>query len=876
MKENLKNFNTEEVKNATLQYFKGDELACDVWIKKYCLKDSEGNLYEKTPDDMHRRISKELYRIESKYPNPISENDIYETLKDFRYIVPQGSPMAGIGNDLQISSISNCFFLEHHGDSYGGIMDIDEKLTHVFKRRGGCGIDLSKLRPSNASVHNAALTSTGAVSFAERYSNTTREVATEGRRAALMISLSINHPDSEYFIDAKMDKSKITGANISLKITDEFMNAVISDSDFIQSFPIDAPKISPDDFNYEYNKLIGVGEWDGKPLYYKKIKAKNIWNKLIKNAHSSAEPGILFWDTSERESPSNGYSGFELKGVNPCAELTLSDSESCRLLVLNLFSFVVNPFTDKSYFDYDLFKKYASLGQRLMDDIVDLEMEKIDAIINKVLSDPEPETIKHKELELWKEINRKNAEGRRTGLGITGTGDLLAAMGLRYGSKEGSDFTINIHKILAIESYKSSIEMAEERGSFPIWKFENESSNPFIKRIFETIKELDYELDYDLYEKYLKYGRRNIANLTIAPTGSVGLVARTSSGLEPVFKLFYKRRRKTNDKQKATFIDLVGDMWEEYFVTHPKFNDWFELNKYTLGFGDRLVRSLDEEEITKVFELSPYYNATANDIDWKSKVEMQGGVQKYIDHSISVTTNLPETATIDDVNEIYITAWKSGCKGHTIYRDGSRDGVLISTEKKKDVDVEFKENHAPKRPKRLKADIHRFQNNLEKWIAVVGLKNDRPYEIFTGKLDLETFNIPANVKECEIVKTIIENENGDKSKRYDIEYLDDEDQKQIIIGLSNAFDPIYWNYAKMLSGTLRHGIPLVYAYEMINSLKFKEDNINSWRNGVARTIKRYIKDGERIKGKCESCGSDQIEFKEGCMTCMSCGSSKCS
>lgn len=1289
----LNTYAPDEVFKKTLKYFNGDELATKVWISKYCLKDKNGNLLEESPDDMHWRIAKELYRMECKYPNPRSLDEIYELLKDFKYVIPQGSPMAGIGNNHQIMSISNCFFLEHHGDSYGSIMDIDEKLTHVFKRRGGCiwenqkvytkndglttiknvkigdeilsynidtkeneynlvedwfytdvklddqiqitfsngtilktsknhpiltlnsdgyvykkpcelsvgdvcisyktdldvsdqvndeiawfigafigdgtfdmagykkqsgrirltkdnklvvdtfcnvlnklsdsnvcvsdkiskkysvpmwqvtsccknnidiyekyfnyngvktfsattpeyilknkkywlsylaglidtdghvkegstveislcakniiddlaqmlnilgirchvsekiskrenesvsykifinadnriseilkkyqkndakisafrdtkksshgfpifetefakimhaytsldksiktnnlynslkycakhkkigiclldnlldlniiseseyfnflnrttiseiikdnvekqyidikvksvnnyfagefgfinthncGIDLSKLRPNNAFVHNAALSSTGAVSFADRYSNTTREVASEGRRAALMISLSVIHPDVESFVDSKLDNGKITGANISVKITDEFMNAVKVDGDFMQSFPIDAPKLNPSEFNYEYDELISYGDWNGKPLYYKKIKAKKLWDKLIKNAHKSAEPGILFWDTFERESPSNGYAGFELKGVNPCAELSLSDSESCRLLVLNLYSYVVNPFTPEAYFDFELFSKHANTAQRLMDDVVDLEIEKIDAIIQKIKTDPEPEIIKSKEIGLWEEINRKNKNGRRTGLGITATGDLLAAMGLRYGTSEGNDFTLQIHKILAIESYRASIEMAEERGAFPVWNYNNENENPFINRIFKTVDELKYDVGYDLFEKYIKFGRRNIANLTIAPTGSVSIVARTSSGLEPVFLPFYKRRKKTNDKTKSTFIDVVGDMWEEFFVVHPKYNDWFEINKNNLGYSDRTLISLNDIEMTNVFEKSPYYLATANDINWKSKVEMQGNTQLFIDHSISVTTNLPETATIQDVNEIYIKAWESGCKGHTIYRDGSRDGVLISDKKKEEQNLEqiLKDNNAPKRPKKLEGNILKFKNNLENWIACIGILGDRPYEIFTGKLDEKLSEAIKNMKKCEIVKEIIDID-GEKIKRYDLHIYDVNNVKSIYEGISNEFNPEYYNYAKLFSGLMRHGMPVQFIIQQAQSLTLDGETLNTWKNGFIRALKKYVKDGEKGSGSCPNCGANELQYKEGCLVCMACGVSKC-
>lgn len=867
-------YKRNDVYKNTLNYFDGNELASNVWIDKYCLKDADGNFYEKSPDDMHKRLAKEFARIESKYLNPLSEKDIYELFKKFKYIVPQGSPMAGIGNNEQIVSLSNCFYLDHLGDSYGSIMDIDEKLTHVFKRRGGCGIDISKLRPRNAKVKNAALSSTGAVSFAERYSNTTREVAAEGRRAALMISMSINHPDIEEFIDAKLEKNKITGANISVKITDDFMESLKNDKYFIQTYPIDIDKNKINtDLLIEENKLYFVGEIDNKKTYAKKIKPKRLWEKIIDNVWKSAEPGLLFWDNFKRESPSDGYEGFELQGVNPCAELSLSDSESCRLMLINLYSYVVNPFSNNSYFDFDLFKKHVKLAQRLIDDLIDLEIEKVDKIIEKIKSDPEPDIIKQKEIMLWEEINRKTIEGRRTGLGITGEGDMLAALGIRYGSKEGLNFSENVHKILAIESYKSSIDMAYERGSFKIWNKEKDFKSDFVKRIYN-------ELDDEYKDKYNKYGRRNIANLTIAPAGSVSILTQTTSGIEPAFKIYYYRRRKTNDKTKSVFIDETGDMWEEYPVFHQKFVEWFEKISI-IKFENKkdylsYLETLSEDKLFEIYKKSPYYKATSEDVDYIGKVELQGAIQKWIDHSISVTVNMPEYVTKDIVSNVYMKGYETGCKGVTVYRDGSRSGVLIS--KKEDNANIFKntENNAPKRPKRLKGEIHRFNNNYEKWIAVIGIYDDRPYELFTGKLENGLKDLPNNLKVCEIVKKKIEDEKGNKIKRYDIEYVDSNGEKHIYEGLNFKFNPEFWNYAKLISSVLRHQMPIINVYKLIESLSFREEHINTWKNGVVRTIKKYIKDGEKTKDKCPNCGGDNFVFKEGCLQCMECGWSKCS
>jgi ribonucleoside-diphosphate reductase alpha chain len=849
---NPKVYSKQEVEKATLQYFKNDELAAHVWVKKYCLKD-ENNYYELTPDDMHHRLAKELARIEAKYPKPFTEDEIYETLKNFKRIVPQGSPMSGIGNNFQVVSLSNCFVIGNKGDSdsYGGILKIDQEQVQLMKRRGGVGHDLSHIRPTGSPVKNSAITSTGIVPFMERYSNSTREVAQDGRRGALMLSVSIKHPDSEKFIDAKLIQGKVTGANISVKLTDEFMNAVMSGKTFLQQYPI-----------------------SGEAKYAKEIDAQKLWKKIIYNAWKSAEPGILFWDMIMRESIPDCYAdlGFGTISTNPCGEIPLCPYDSCRLLAINLYGYVLQPFTVQSEFHWELFAKDVQIAQRYMDDIIDLELEKIDAILAKIESDPEEEFTKAIEINLWKNIKEMTIKGRRTGLGVTAEGDMIAAMGLRYGTDEATKFSEEVHKTLKLNAYRSSVIMAKERGKFPIYDFYRESANPFLERIQDE--------DSELYDMMIKYGRRNISLLTIAPTGSVSLMTQTTSGIEPAFEVFYKRRRKINPQEKDIRIDFVDDegvAWTEYSVFHHKFETWLEANDYNVN----VVKTMSNEELDKVIQKSPYYKATANDVDWLKKVEMQGRLQKHVDHSISVTVNLPKDATEELVAKVYETGWKSGCKGTTVYRDGSRSGVLITDSDKKS---EFHETHAPKRPKRLKAEIYRFQNNLEKWIAVVGLRDGLPYEIFTGKLENGLAYLPNNLKECEVVKQIFEVEEPDengvivkvKKKRYDIEYLDANGEKLVHTGLNQAFNPEFWNYAKLISGIMRHGMPTVYLYELIESLNFKEDYINTWKNGVARVIKRYIKDGEKGNGRCSACGStEHLQFKEGCLICTACGSSKC-
>lgn len=836
----IKKYTHEEVLKASTEYFGGDSLAASVWMNKYALKNSKGELFELTPDDMHRRIAREIARIEKKYPNPLDEEKVFALLKDFKFIVPQGSPMAGIGNDFQVSSLSNCFVIgnDSNTDSYGGILKVDQEQVQLMKRRGGVGHDLSHIRPAGSPVQNSALTSTGIVPFMERYSNSTREVAQDGRRGALMLSVSVKHPDSEGFIDAKMEKGKVTGANVSVKITDEFMDAVINDKAFHQKFPIDSDS----------------------PVYQKKINARNLWNKIIHNAWASAEPGVLFWDTVSRESIPDCYSdyGFKTVSTNPCGEIPLCPYDSCRLLAINLFNYVENPFTDRAAFNSELFSEHARFAQRIMDDIIDLEIEKVDRIIEKIDKDPEEVEIKRTEKNLWMNIRNKALQGRRTGIGITAEGDMLAALGLRYGSDDAIEFSTEVHKLLALEVYAGSVDLAKERGPFEIFDFEREKENPFINRIKQAAP--------DLYTKMEKYGRRNIAMLTIAPTGSVSICTQTTSGIEPVFNVAYTRRRKVNPNDKNTkvsFVDEVGDSWEEYTVFHHKFVDWLKINGYNVDE----VADMNEEDLRKVIRESPYYNASANDIDWLKKVEMQGAIQKWVDHSISVTVNVPKETREELISKIYETAWKSGCKGMTIYRDGSRTGVLVN-ETKKEEKVLFKETDAPPRPQKLEADIVRFQNNHEKWVAVVGLMDNRPYEIFTG--NAEGFFLPNWVKKGWAIK--VKTENG---TRYDFQFMDKDGYRITMEGLSRQFNKEFWNYAKLISGILRHGMPLPFVVELISKLTLDEEHINTWKAGVVRALKRYIPDGTKQKGeKCPKCENDLI-FQEGCLNCEHCGYSKC-
>jgi len=830
---------------AAMKYFEGDELAARVWVNKYALKDSFGNIYEQTPDDMHRRIAKEIVKIENKYPNPLTENEVYEVLKDFKYIVPQGSPMAGIGNVYQVASLSNCFVIGNArpADSYGGIMKVDQEQVQLMKRRGGVGHDLSHLRPAGSPVLNSALTSTGIVPFMERYSNSTREVAQDGRRGALMLSLSVKHPDAEGFIDAKLQQGKVTGANISIKLDDEFMKAVERDTSYRQQFPIDS----------------------SNPEKTKEIQARDLWNKIIHNAWKSAEPGILFWDTLIKESIPDCYAdlGYKTVSTNPCGEIPLCPYDSCRLLAINLYSYVDKPFTKEAHFNFDKFKTHVGIAQRIMDDIIDLEIEKIDAILEKIENDPEDEEVKRVERRMWENIRTKATEGRRTGVGITAEGDMLAALGLRYGSENAIDFSVEVHKTLAIEAYRSSVNMAKERGAFAIYSTKREKNNPFINRLKDA--------DPQLYAEMAQHGRRNIALLTIAPTGTTSLMTQTTSGIEPVFRPVYKRRRKVNPNDSdvnVTFVDESGDSWEEYNVFHQRFVTWLQSDGYDVD----AVKKMDDETMEEVIMKSPYFKATANDVDWVSKVKMQGAIQKWVDHSISVTVNLPEETTEQKVSEIYLAAWKSGCKGCTIYRENSRSGVLISNSKKPEQPTTYI-NHAVKRPKELDTDVIRFQNNNEKWIAFIGLLDGRPYEIFTGIDEAEYFPIPKKVTKGRIIKNV----TAEGVKRYDFQYTNLLGNNVTIEGLSHQFNEEFWNYAKLISGVLRHGMPIYNAVNLVSSLHLDSESINTWKKGVERALKRYIPDGTKAKNgeKCDNCGSDTLTFQEGCLICKSCGSSKC-
>ncbi|WP_016776957.1 adenosylcobalamin-dependent ribonucleoside-diphosphate reductase [Anaerophaga thermohalophila] len=837
-----KTYTHEEAFQSAFKYFQGDELAARVWVNKYALKDSKGNLYELTPDDMHWRLAREVARIEKKYPNPMSEEELYGLFKRFKYIVPQGGPMAGIGNAHQVASLSNCFVIGDEGpsDSYGGIMKVDQEQVQLMKRRGGVGHDLSHIRPKGSPVKNSALTSTGIVPFMERFSNSTREVAQDGRRGALMLSVSIKHPDSEKFIDAKLEQGKVTGANVSVKIDDEFMKAVVEGTDYQQQYPIDS----------------------SNPKMVKTINARDLWEKIVHNAWQSAEPGILFWDTIIRESVPDSYAdlGYRTMSTNPCGEIPLCPYDSCRLIAINLYSYVDEPFTDNASFNFELFKEHAGYAQRIMDDIIDLELEKIDGIINKIEADPEDEEIKRVEKNLWLNIRKKAEEGRRTGIGITGEGDMLAALNLRYGSDIATDFAVEVHKTLALAAYGSSVNLAKERGPFPIFNSEKEKKNPFIQRLAEA--------DPDMYEEMKKHGRRNIALLTIAPTGTTSLMTQTSSGIEPVFLPVYKRRRKVNpnDPQvRVDFVDEVGDSWEEYTVFHHKFVTWMQANNLDT------TKNYSQEEINELIEKSPYYKATSNDVDWMSKVRMQGQVQKWVDHSISVTINLPSSATEELVGQLYVEAWKSGCKGVTVYRDGSRAGVLLNNSEKKDDEASSK--FPKKRPEVLEADVVRFQNNKEKWIAFVGLIDGKPYEIFTGLADDEDgILLPKSVQKGFIIKS----RDSDGTSRYDFQYVNKRGYKTTIEGLSFKFNKEYWNYAKLISGVLRHGMPIEDVLHLVAGLQLDNENINNWKNGVERALKKYVPNGTKVKkGHCENCGSDELVYQEGCLICQNCGSSKC-
>lgn len=842
----LKTYTFDEAYQASLDYFTGDELAAKVWVNKYALKDAFGNIYEQTPTDMHRRLAGEVARVEAKYPNPLSEQELFELFDHFRFIIPQGSPMTGIGNDFQIASLSNCFVVgvEGNADSYGAVIRIDEEQVQLMKRRGGVGHDLSHIRPKGSPVKNSALTSTGLVPFMERYSNSTREVAQDGRRGALMMSVSIKHPDAESFIDAKMTEGRVTGANVSVKIDDEFMEAVVSGAMYHQQYPI-----AGDD-----------------PMVTKLIDARSLWKKIIHNAWKSAEPGVLFWDTILRESVPDSYAdlGFRTVSTNPCGEIPLCPYDSCRLLAINLYSYVVNPFSKDAYFDFDLFKKHVGLAQRIMDDIIDLESEKIENILEKIASDPEGEDIKRTERELWEKIQRKTLAGRRTGVGITAEGDMLAALNLRYGTEEATDFAEKVQKTLALAAYDSSVKMAKERGAFEIYDAKREEHNPFILRLKNESPAL--------YEDMVKYGRRNIACLTIAPTGTTSLMTQTTSGIEPVFLPVYKRRRKVNPNDADVHIDYVdetGDAFEEYVVFHHKFVTWMLANDYPV------TKKYTAEEIDHLVALSPYYKATSNDVDWVQKVRMQGRIQKWVDHSISVTINLPNDVSEEMIDKLYVEAWRSGCKGCTVYRDGSRSGVLLSTEKKKKKHEDCMEPPVivSTRPRELEADVVKFQNNREKWIAFVGLMNGRPYEIFTGLADDEEgIMLPKTVEKGSIIKSY----DADGRKHYDFQFKNKRGFKMTLEGLDSKFEPEYWNYAKLISGVLRYGMPISQVIKLVQEMELNNESINTWKNGVARALKKYLPNGTELKGqKCPNCGYETLVYQEGCLICKNCGASRC-
>lgn len=853
--ENQSTYSYEEAYSASLNYFNGDELAARVWVNKYAMKDSFGHIYERSPEDMHWRIANEIARIESKYPHTLSAQQVFDLLDHFRYIVPAGSPMTGIGNTHQVASLSNCFVigLEGDADSYGAIMKIDEEQVQLMKRRGGVGHDLDQLRPKGSPVNNSALTSTGLVPFMERYSNSTREVAQDGRRGALMLSVSVKHPDAESFIDAKMTEGKVTGANVSVKIDDAFMQAAVADKPYVQRFPVDADQ----------------------PMVRKEISARDLWHKIVHNAWKSAEPGVLFWDTILRESIPDCYAdlGFRTVSTNPCGEIPLCPYDSCRLLCLNLYSYVENPFTPAARFDFDKFSAHARMAQRIMDDIVDLEMEKIDLIMEKIKNDPQSDDVKHTEYHLWEKIKHKSGLGRRTGVGITAEGDMIAAMGLRYGTQEATDFAVSVQKTLALNAYRSSVTMAEERGSFAIYDAEREANNPFVNRLREA--------DPQLYDDMVKHGRRNIACLTIAPTGTTSLMTQTTSGIEPVFMPVYKRRRKVNPNDKEVhvdYVDEVGDSFEEYIVYHKKFLEWMKIN------GVDTEKKYSQEEIDALVARSPYYKATANDVDWLMKVRMQGAIQKWVDHSISVTVNLPNNVDEELVNRLYVEAWRSGCKGCTIYRDGSRSGVMVAVTKKDK--KKRQEPPAPVtatalqrplvqevRPKELDCDVVRFQNNREKWVAFVGLLNGYPYEIFTGlQDDEEGIVLPKTVTKGKIIKQT----NDDGSHRYDFQFENKRGYKTTVEGLSEKFNPEYWNYAKLISGVLRYRMPIDHVIKLVGSLQLNDESINTWKNGVERALKKYITDGTKAAGKkCPVCGQETLVYQEGCLICTNCGASRC-
>ncbi|WP_431136467.1 adenosylcobalamin-dependent ribonucleoside-diphosphate reductase [Psychroserpens mesophilus] len=839
-----KTYTYNDVFKHALPYFNNDELAATTWINKYCLKDNQGNYLEKTPDEMHLRMAKEFARVEKKYAvsqaaldnlsaygkqrNPLDETKIYQLFKDFKYVIPQGSVMFGLGNDQVIASLSNCIVVPSVLDSYGGVCYTDEQLAQLFKRRCGVGVDLSELRPKDAQVSNAAGSTTGAVSFMNRFSNTTREVAQNGRRGALMLTMDVKHPDIEDFITIKQDLTKVTGANISIRLSDEFMQAVVNDTKFTLQWPIESKT----------------------PTYTKEINAKDLWQKIITCAHNTAEPGLIFWDRQHHYSTSSIYPEFKNSSTNPCSEIAMQGGDSCRLIAVNLFSFVEAPFTKKAKFNFKKFYEVVYESQRLMDDLVDLELEAVEKILDKINTDPEPDTIKRTEKETWELLKETGRKGRRTGLGFTALADAIAGLGIKFDTDDALSVVDDIMKTKMTAEFDSSIDMAITRGQFEVFNRNIEDTSEFVQMMAKEFPET--------YERMMEFGRRNISISTVAPTGSLSMLAQVSSGIEPVFLLSYIRRRKVNtndENSKVDFVDDLGDGFEEFTVYHKKYETWMN----TTGK-------------TEVFK-SPYAGATAPEIDWKKRVEMQALVQKYTTHSISSTINLASDVTVDLVGDIYIDSWQKGLKGITVYRDGSRSGILVSTDDdSKEKNTKVTETLIAKRPDVVEAEIVRFHNESEKWLAVIGLVDGRPYEIFTGKMK-DAFNLPQWVEKGWVIK----NRNEDDTSRYDFQYIDNEGYKITIEGLSRSFNKEFWNYAKLISGVLRHGMPIPYVVDLIQNLNLYDDHINTWKNGVARALKRFVPEGaEAVDKKCPSCNDPEgLIFEEGCLKCKSCGHSKC-
>ena len=834
----------KDVLEQSLEYFNNDELAATTWINKYCLKDKHGNYLEKSPDEMHLRMAKEFGRVENKYAStetvsehlsdygknrkPLDETKIYQLFKDFKYVIPQGSVMFGLGNDQVIASLSNCIVVPSVLDSYGGVCHTDEQLAQLFKRRCGVGVDLSELRPKDALVSNAAGSTTGAVSFMNRFSNTTREVAQNGRRGALMLTMDVKHPDIEDFITIKQDLTKITRANISIRLSDEFMQAVVNDTKFTLQWPIESKD----------------------PEYTKEIDAKDLWDKIITCAHNTAEPGLIFWDRQHHYSTSSVYPEFKNSSTNPCSEIAMQGGDSCRLIAVNLFGFVEAPFTKNAKFNFKKFYEVVYETQRLMDDLVDLELEAVERILAKINADPEPEAIKRTEKDLWNLLAETGKKGRRTGLGFTALADAIAALGIKFDTDDALAVVNDIMKTKMTAEFDSSIDMAITRGQFEVFNRNIEDTSEFVQMMAKEFPEM--------YERMMEHGRRNISISTVAPTGSLSMLAQVSSGIEPVFLLSYVRRRKVNtndENSKVDFVDELGDGFEEFTVYHKKYETWMN----TTGKSD-------------VAE-SPYAGATAPEIDWKKRVEMQALVQKYTTHSISSTINLASDVTVDSVGDIYVDSWQKGLKGITVYRDGSRSGILVSTDQKtKEQTITSTETLTAKRPDRIVAEIVRFHNDSEKWLAVIGLVDGRPYEIFTGQMK-DAFNLPQWVEKGWVTK----NRNDDGSSRYDFQYIDSEGYKITIEGLSRSFDKEFWNYAKLISGVLRHGMPIPYVVDLVQNLNLYDDHINTWKNGVARALKRFVPEGtEALDKKCPNCNDpDGLIFEEGCLKCKSCGDSKC-